>query len=226
MIAGACTFLNVYCTQPLLPFLQRLFNATEVQVSLTVGAVTLSVALLAPFTGMIAESIGRKKVIVPALFAMAVPTLLAAAAIVTLPDPLSVRVTRGPPTRFSSVWLPFGVPFTSSATPVIVLHPKPVPLVQFSASLVALQEGIASPEGVVAVSAPSTVLAVCTASAALGIALAATARLGVVVGFVTVGVSQLGHDPDGAAKLVTVPALMPKQLAMLVHGTHCASAAL
>ena len=80
MIAGACTFLNVYCTQPLLPFLQRRFHATEVQVSLTVGAVTLSVALMAPFTGMIAESIGRKKVIVPALFAMAVPTLLAAMA--------------------------------------------------------------------------------------------------------------------------------------------------
>jgi MFS family permease len=80
MIAGACTFLNVYCTQPLLPFFQQVFHATEVRVSLTVGAVTLAVALMAPFTGLIAESIGRKKVIVPALFAMAVPTLLAATA--------------------------------------------------------------------------------------------------------------------------------------------------
>ena len=35
MIAGACTFLNVYCTQPLLPHLQRIFRATEVEVSLT-----------------------------------------------------------------------------------------------------------------------------------------------------------------------------------------------
>jgi len=78
MIAGACTFLNVYCTQPLLPFFQRLFHASEIEVSLTVGAVTLAVALTAPFIGMIAETIGRKKVIVPALFAMAVPTLLAA----------------------------------------------------------------------------------------------------------------------------------------------------
>jgi MFS family permease len=80
MIAGACTFLNVYCTQPLLPLFQNLFHATEVQVSLTVGAVTLSVAMAAPVIGMLAESIGRKKVIVPALFAMAVPTLLAATA--------------------------------------------------------------------------------------------------------------------------------------------------
>jgi MFS family permease len=78
MIAGACTFLNVYCTQPLLPFFQHFFHASEVQVSLTVGAVTLAVALTAPFTGMVAETVGRKKVIVPALFAMAVPTLLAA----------------------------------------------------------------------------------------------------------------------------------------------------
>jgi YNFM family putative membrane transporter len=78
MIAGACTFLNVYCTQPLLPFFRRLFHASEIEVSLTVGAVTLAVALMAPVTGLVAETIGRKKVIVPALFAMAVPTLLAA----------------------------------------------------------------------------------------------------------------------------------------------------
>ena len=51
MIAGACTFLNVYCTQPLLPLFQKMFHATEVQVSLTVGAVTLSVAITAPVIG-------------------------------------------------------------------------------------------------------------------------------------------------------------------------------
>jgi MFS family permease len=78
MIAGACTFLNVYCTQPLLPYFQQFFHASEIAVAQTVGAVTLAVALIAPFTGMIAETIERKKVIVPALFAMAVPTLLAA----------------------------------------------------------------------------------------------------------------------------------------------------
>jgi MFS family permease len=78
MIAGACTFLNVYCTQPLLPFLQRLYHASVVEVALTVGAVTLAVAIMAPIVGMLAESIGRKKVIVPALFGMAVPTFLAA----------------------------------------------------------------------------------------------------------------------------------------------------
>ncbi len=77
MIAGACTFLNVYCTQPLLPFLQRIYHASEIQVALTVGATTLAVAIMAPIIGMLAETIGRKKVIVPALFGIAVPTLLA-----------------------------------------------------------------------------------------------------------------------------------------------------
>ena len=78
IIAGVCTFLNVYCTQPLLPFFQHLFSASEMAVSLTVGAVTLAVAIMAPITGMIAETIGRKRVIVPALFALAAPMLLAA----------------------------------------------------------------------------------------------------------------------------------------------------
>ena len=40
MIAGACTFLNVYCTQPLLPFFQHFFNASEFTVSLTVSVVS------------------------------------------------------------------------------------------------------------------------------------------------------------------------------------------
>jgi MFS family permease len=78
MIAGGCTFLNVYCTQPLLPLFRHLFQASEFEVSLTVGAVTLAVALTAPFVGLIAETFGRKKVIVPALFAMTVTTLLTA----------------------------------------------------------------------------------------------------------------------------------------------------
>jgi len=77
-LAGVCTYLNMYATQPLLPLLQRLFHASELEVSLTVSATILGVALAAPIVGLIAESIGRKKVIVPCLYALAVPTLLAA----------------------------------------------------------------------------------------------------------------------------------------------------
>jgi hypothetical protein len=45
------------------------------------------------------------------------------------------------------------------------------------------------------------------ASAVFGIALATTARLGVVVAFITDGVSQLGHVP--VATLVTPPGPLP-----------------
>jgi predicted MFS family arabinose efflux permease len=78
MLAGMCTFLNVYCTQPLLPLLRQTFHASELQVSLTVSATIFATALTAPFIGMIAERRGRKKVIVPALFLLALPTALAA----------------------------------------------------------------------------------------------------------------------------------------------------
>jgi MFS family permease len=94
MIAGACTFLNVYCTQPLLPYFQTVFHASEFAVSLTVGAVTLAVALTAPFAGLFAETIGRKKVIVPALFGMAATTLLTATA-TTLPALIFWRFVQG-----------------------------------------------------------------------------------------------------------------------------------
>ncbi len=78
MLAGVCTFLNVYDTQPLLPYLRQIFNASEIAVSLTVSATILAMALTAPFIGLLAESVGRKKVIVPSLYALTVPTLLAA----------------------------------------------------------------------------------------------------------------------------------------------------
>ncbi|MGA2643071.1 MAG: MFS transporter [Candidatus Sulfotelmatobacter sp.] len=78
MLAGTCTFLNVYCTQPLLPLLRETFHASELKVSLTVSATIFATALTAPFIGMIAERRGRKKVIVPSLFLLTIPTALAA----------------------------------------------------------------------------------------------------------------------------------------------------
>jgi len=78
MLAGMCTFLNVYSTQPLLPLLCQVFHASELAVSFTVSATILATALTAPFIGMLAERRGRKKVIVPALFLLTIPTALAA----------------------------------------------------------------------------------------------------------------------------------------------------
>ena len=78
MLAGMCTFLNVYSTQPLLPLLRDTFHASELEVSLTVSATIFATALTAPVIGMIAERRGRTKVIVPALFLLTIPTALAA----------------------------------------------------------------------------------------------------------------------------------------------------
>lgn len=78
MLAGTTTFVDVYTTQALLPFLKGIYHASELEVSLTVSATILAVAIAAPFVGLFAEGIGRKRIIVPALFGLAVPTFLAA----------------------------------------------------------------------------------------------------------------------------------------------------
>ena len=75
---GFGTFLNVYATQPLLPQFRQLFHASELLVSLTVSATVLAVALGAPVIGSLADVIGRKRVIVTAMFGLALPTFLAA----------------------------------------------------------------------------------------------------------------------------------------------------
>ena len=80
MLAGIAAFLNLYATQPLLPMLVRVFSASKAAVGMTVSAATIGVALSAPFCGLIAERVGRKRVIVTATLLLAVPTLLASTA--------------------------------------------------------------------------------------------------------------------------------------------------
>ncbi len=79
-IAGFGTFVNVYITQPLLPQFREIFHASELLVSLTVSAPVLAVALAAPLVGVMADAIGRKRVIVAAMLGLAVPTALTATA--------------------------------------------------------------------------------------------------------------------------------------------------
>ncbi|MGC4000926.1 MAG: MFS transporter [Anaeromyxobacter sp.] len=79
-LAGLCAFLNVYATQPLLPLLQAVFGVSKAAAALTVSAPSVAVALVAPFAGALADRLGRKRVMVGALFALSVPTLLAATA--------------------------------------------------------------------------------------------------------------------------------------------------
>jgi len=75
-LAAICAFIDLYATQALLPLLAREFQATPAQVSRTISATTFAVALIAPFTGVVADVLGRKRVIVAAMFALVVPTAM------------------------------------------------------------------------------------------------------------------------------------------------------
>lgn len=77
---GFGAFLSLYATQPLLPMLRQTFAATEFQASLTVSAPVLAVALMAPLAGLLADAIGRKRVIIASLLGMTLPTALLATA--------------------------------------------------------------------------------------------------------------------------------------------------
>jgi len=78
IVAGFCAFLQLYATQPILPLLREVFHAGTVEVSLTVTVAALGVAFSAPFAGLLADRIGRKRVIVWSAFLLAICGLLAA----------------------------------------------------------------------------------------------------------------------------------------------------
>ena len=77
-IAGFCTFLNLYSPQALLPALAGEFGVGAAEISTIMTASTLAIALTAPFTGAIADVLGRKRVIAAAMLAVVVPTIGAA----------------------------------------------------------------------------------------------------------------------------------------------------
>jgi predicted MFS family arabinose efflux permease len=75
-LAGYCAFINLYSPQAILPLLSSEFHASAAQVSTIITVSTLAVALTAPFTGAIADVLGRKRVIVAAMFVLVVPTVM------------------------------------------------------------------------------------------------------------------------------------------------------
>ena len=79
-LAGYCSFINLYSPQAILPLLSDEFGAGAAEISTIMTASTLAVALTAPFTGTVADVLGRKRVIVAAMLALAVPTVMAALA--------------------------------------------------------------------------------------------------------------------------------------------------
>ena len=94
VLAGFTAFLDLYATQPLLPMLMDVFDASQFDVSLTVTASTMAVAVAAPGAGRLADRIGRKRVIVGSAIALTLATALAAASR-NLGDLLFWRVVQG-----------------------------------------------------------------------------------------------------------------------------------
>jgi YNFM family putative membrane transporter len=93
-LCGVCAFLEVYCTQPLLPLLARLFHVSKTGVGMTVSATTLGVAISAPFFGALTERLARKRVIVFSILGVSIPTLLAATS-TSLPQLIFWRFLQG-----------------------------------------------------------------------------------------------------------------------------------
>lgn len=93
-VAGASAFLDMYCTQALLPDLARQFHVSAAEIGLTVTMATLATALVAPLIGGLADMIGRKRVIVAGALALVLPTL-GIALVDTLPAILVLRFLQG-----------------------------------------------------------------------------------------------------------------------------------
>ncbi len=78
-LCGTFAFIDLYCTQPLLPLLSHVFRASEARVSLTISASTLGVALSALLLALFAQAVDRKRTIVLSIGALALCTLATAA---------------------------------------------------------------------------------------------------------------------------------------------------
>jgi MFS transporter, YNFM family, putative membrane transport protein len=75
-VAGFAAFINLYSPQALLPELAGEFHVSAGEISSLMTAGTGAIALTAPFTGAVADVVGRKRLITAAMFAIAVPTVI------------------------------------------------------------------------------------------------------------------------------------------------------
>lgn len=75
--AGFVTFVNLYAPQSLLPTLAAALSSSAAETGFTITATLIAVAIVAPFAGGISDAFGRRRLILPACFALVVPTALA-----------------------------------------------------------------------------------------------------------------------------------------------------
>ena len=87
---GFATFALLYCVQPMMPVLSHEYSINAAQSSLILSVATAMLALGLLITGPVSDAVGRKPVMVLALFAAALFTLLSA----WMPTWQGVLVTR------------------------------------------------------------------------------------------------------------------------------------
>ncbi|MDE2005246.1 MAG: MFS transporter [Rhodospirillales bacterium] len=75
-LAGIVTFLNMYSIQAVLPLIAGSFATPPATAGLTITATTAAVALVAPVVGTISDLLGRKRLIVGAIWLLIGPTLM------------------------------------------------------------------------------------------------------------------------------------------------------
>jgi MFS transporter, YNFM family, putative membrane transport protein len=92
--AGFSAFVNLYSPQALLPELAGEFHVGPGEISSLMTASTAAIALSAPFTGALADVLGRKRLIVAAMFAITVPTVIMTFA-ATVPQLVLWRFVQG-----------------------------------------------------------------------------------------------------------------------------------
>jgi predicted MFS family arabinose efflux permease len=92
--AGFCAFVNLYSPQALLPQLANEFHVSAGEISALMTAGTGAIALTAPFTGVLADIVGRKRLITAAMFATVAPTLLMMV-VQSVPQMVAMRFVQG-----------------------------------------------------------------------------------------------------------------------------------
>src|SRR5690606_8197009 len=80
IFCAVCAFLNLYSPQSVLPFMARELGIGATIASTIVTAGTLAVALTAPFAGVLSDRFGRRRMIIAAMAALLVPTIMLALA--------------------------------------------------------------------------------------------------------------------------------------------------
>lgn len=78
MVAGFISFLNMWCTQAILPVLAKGLHVSVAATGYTVTAPLIATAAMAPLIGMISDRFGRRLFIRTASLLLVVPTALAA----------------------------------------------------------------------------------------------------------------------------------------------------